>query len=314
MALTLVEAAKLAKDPLKEAVINEFAAGDILGAIPFENEDGTGVHYNKVDKLPGIDFRGLNEAFNESTGVINPESEAFRIFGGDVDVDGALVAMKGQQVRSQHEQLKVEASRINWEYQFIKGDSADSNGRGFDGLQKRVTGRQRISNVDAGGPLSLAKLDEVLSQVKRSGGRTVAIMSRKLRDVRLTAASRATGVGGFLTSTQDDFGRTITSYSGIPLLVDDLSNPILPFTETSPDGTSSTECTSIYVVTFGPMMCTGIQGRNNSGGYGIDVRDLGEIDSKNVYRTRIDWNCSFAIYNGYSVARLYGITDAPVVA
>jgi len=312
MALTLVEAAKLAQDPLKAAVINEFAAGDILGAIPFENEDGTGVHYNKVDQLPGIGFRGLNEAFDESTGVINPQSEAFRIFGGDIDVDGALVSMKGEQVRQQHEQLKIEASRVNWEYQFIKGNS-DADPRGFDGLQKRVTGNQLISNADGGDALSLAKLDEVLSQVKRTGGTTVAIMNRKLRDVRLTAASRATGVGGFLTSTQDSFGRTITTYSGIPLLVDDLSNPILPFTETSPDGSSSNACTSVYVVTFGPMMCTGIQGRNNSGGYGIDARDLGEIDSKNVFRTRVDWNCSFAIYNGYSVARLYGITDAAVV-
>src|SRR6056297_697975 len=312
MALTLVEAAKLAQDPLKAAVINEFAAGDILGAIPFENEDGTGVHYNKVDQLPGIGFRGLNEAFDESTGVINPQSEAFRIFGGDIDVDGALVSMKGEQVRQQHEQLKIEASRVNWEYQFIKGNS-DADPRGFDGLQKRVTGNQLISNADGGDALSLAKLDEVLSQVKRTGGTTVAIMNRKLRDVRLTAASRATGVGGFLTSTQDSFGRTITTYSGIPLLVDDLSNPILPFTETSPDGSSSNACTSVYVVTFGPQMCTGIQGRNNSGGYGIDARDLGEIDSKNVFRTRVDWNCSFAIYNGYSVARLYGITDAAVV-
>ena len=312
MALTLVEAAKLVQDPLKAAVINEFGTGEILGAIPFENEDGTGVHYTKVDTLPGIGFRGLNEAFDESTGVLNPQSEAFRIFGGDIDVDGAVVSMKGEPVRRQHEQLKIEASRVNWEYQFIKGDS-DADPRGFDGLQKRVTGNQLISNVDAGGALSLAKLDEVLSQVKRTGGTTVAIMNRKLRDVRLTAASRATGVGGFLTHTLNEFGRTVTTYSGIPLLVDDLSNPILPFTETSPDGSSSNACTSIYVVTFGPMMCTGIQGRNNSGGYGIDARDLGEIDSKNVFRTRVDWNCSFAIYNGYSVARLYGITDAAVV-
>ena len=313
MALTLIEAAKLSKDPLKEAVINEFGVGEILGAVPFEDEEGTGVHYNKVSELPGIGFRGYNEAFGEDTGVINPESEAFKIYGGDLDVDSALVAMKGQGIRQEHERLKIEASRLNWEYQFIKGDS-DTNPRGFDGLQKRVTGSQLISNSDAGGALSLAKFDEVLSQVKRGGGRTVAIMNRKMRDVRLTAASRATGVGGFLQYSQDEFGRTITTYSGIPLLVDDLSNPVLPFTETSPDGSSSTNCTSIYVVTFGAMMCTGIQGRNPEGGFGISVRDLGEIDSKPVYRTRVDWNCSIAIYNGYSVARLYGINDAAVTA
>lgn len=313
MALTLLEAAKLEQDPLKSAVINEFAAGEILGVVPFENEEGTGVHYNRVDQLPGVGFRGLNEGFDESSGVLNPQSEAFRIFGGDLDVDSALVAMKGQRIRQAHEQLKIEASRINWEYQFIKGDST-VDARGFDGLQKRITGSQLLSNANGGGALSLANLDGLLSQIKMGGGRTVLIMSRKMRDVRLTAASRATGVGGFLTYTTDTFGRPVTSYAGVPILVDDISSPILTFTETSPDGTTSTACTSIYAVTFGPMMVTGIQGRNASGGFGIDARDLGELDSKPVYRTRVDWNCSFAIYNGYSVARLAGITDAPVVA
>lgn len=309
MALTLLEAGKLEQDPIKSAVINEFAAGEILGSIPFENEDGTGVHYNKVHKLPGVGFRGLNEAFDESSAVINPESEAFKYFGGDIDVDKALVNMKGQRVRQQHEQLKVQASRINWEYQFIKGDSA-SDARGFDGLQKRITGSQLIANAAAGGALSLAKLDQLLSQVEMTGGNTFLLMSRRMRD-RLTAASRNTSTSGFIQYEQDAFGRKLPQYGGVPILVDSISSPIFPFSETSPDGSSSTACTSIYAVVFGAMMCTGIQGRNSTG-YGIDVRDLGELESKPVFRTRIDWNCSFAIYNGYSVARLYGITDAAV--
>lgn len=311
MALTLLEASKLEQDPLKQAVINEFSVGEILGSIPFENEDGTGVHYNRVDKLPGVGFRGLNEAFDEDTGVINPESEAFKIYGGDIDVDKALVNMKGQRVRQAHEQLKIEASRINWEYQFIKGDSS-VDARGFDGLQKRITGSQLISNAAAGGALSLSKLDDLLSQIKMGGGSTYLLMGRKMRDL-LTAASRNTSTSGFIQYEQDQFGRKLPFYGGVPILVDDISSPLFPFTETSPDGSSSTACTSIYAVTFGPMMCTGIQGRN-SNGYGIDVRDLGELDSKPVFRTRIDWNCSFAIYNGYSVARLYGITNAAVTA
>jgi hypothetical protein len=62
-------------------------------------------------------------------------------------------------------------------------------------------------------------------------------------------------------------------------------------------------------------MTTGIQGRNDTAsGFGISARDLGEVQDKPVFRTRVDWNCSFAIYNGYSVARLYGITNAAVVA
>lgn len=314
MALTLIEAAKLVQDPVQRFVINEFSTGDIIGRLPFENEEGSGVHYNRVDELPAVGFRALNEAFDEGTGVINPQSEAFRFYGGDLDVDRSIVQLKGQEGRIAHEQLKIAALRLGWEYQFIKGDSA-SDPRGFDGLQKRVTGGQLISNSAAGGALSLAKLDELCSQVERTGGTTYLIMGRKMRDL-LSAASRATGVGGFISYEQDQFGRKLPFYDGIPILIDSLSNPILGFTETSPDGTSSTACTSIYAVTFGPRMLTGIQGRNDGapGGYGISARDLGEIDSKPVFRTRVDWHCSFAIYNGYSVARLYGITNAPVGA
>ena len=311
MALTLIESAKRVDDPLLEATINEFAAGEILGSIPFADKPGTGIHYNLVEKLPGIGFRGLNEAFDEDTAVMNPQSEAFRFYGGDIDVDVQLVALQGESIRQEEEQLKIEASRINWEYQFIKGDST-SDPRGFDGLQRRIGGNQLISNADAGGALSLSNLDSLLSQVKMSGGRTYLMMGRKMRDL-LTAASRNSSVTGFIKYEQDQLGRKLPVYGGVPILIDDLSSPIFTFTETSPDGSSSTACTSIYCVTFGDRMCTGIQGRNPGGTFGIDVRDLGEVDDKPVYRTRVDWNCSFAIYNGYSVARLYGITNAAVV-
>jgi hypothetical protein len=313
MALNLIEAAKRVQDPVQRFVINEFSQGEILGSIPFENEEGSGVHYNKVDELPAVGFRGLNEAFDEGSGVINPQSEAFRFYGGDLDVDRSVVQLKGQEGRDQDEALKIEALRLGWEYQFIKGDSA-ADPRGFDGLQKRITGSQLISNADGGAALTLNKLDELCSQIKRTGGTSYLLMGRKMKD-KLTAASRATGVGGFIQYEQDQFGRKLPFYDGMPILIDDLSSPILGFTEASPDGVTSTACTSIYAVTFGPRMLTGIQGRNDGapGGFGISARDLGEVDVKPSFRTRVDWHCSFAIYNGYSVARLAGITNAPVV-
>jgi hypothetical protein len=313
MALNLIEAAKLTQDPVQRFVINEFAQGEILGSLPFENEEGSGVHYNRVDELPAVGFRALNEAFDEGSGVINPQSEAFRFYGGDLDVDRSTVQLKGQEGRVAHEQLKISALRLGWEYQFIKGDSA-ADPRGFDGLQKRVTGGQLLSNADGGGALTLGKLDSLCSQVERAGGTTYLLMGRKMKDL-LTAASRATGVGGFIQYQQDQFGRKLPFYDGMPILIDSLSNPVLGFTEASPDGVTSAVCTSIYAVNFGPRMLTGIQGRNDGapGGFGISARDLGEIDSKPVFRTRVDWHCSFAIYNGYSVARLAGITNAPVV-
>lgn len=302
MALTLVEALKIAPDPITAAVIAEFAEGEIMRNIPFKSIVGSGEHYNREHALPGVGFRGINEAYDESTGVLNPESEPLRIAGGDLDVDVALVKMKGQNERTIQERMKVKALRMAWEHAFIKGDSA-IDPRQFDGLQKRVTGSQLISNADAGGALSLAKLDQLISQVEQP---THLIMSRRMRD-RMTAASRTTGVGGFVSFEADGMGQKMATYGGMPILVDSISNPVLPFTETSPDGSSSTACSSIYCISFGEMMVTGIQ--NTAG---IEVRDLGELDSKPVYRTRVEWLNAFAIYNGFAIARLYGVTDAAV--
>lgn len=304
MALTLVEALKLAPDAITQAVIAEFAEGEIMRNIPFKSITGSGEHYNQEHALPGIGFRGINEAYDESTGVVNPESEPLRIAGGDLDVDVALVKMKGQSERTVQERMKVKALRMAWEHAFIKGDSA-IDPRQFDGLQKRVTGSQLVSNAAAGGALSLAKLDQLISQVEQPTG---LIMSRRMRD-RLTAASRSTSVGGFISFETDGMGQKVAAYGGLPIMVDSISNPVLPFTETSPDGSSSTACTSIYCVSFGDLMMTGIQ--NTAG---IEVRDLGELDSKPVFRTRVEWLNAFAIYNGYAVARLAGVTDVAVVA
>lgn len=302
MALNLLEYKKTVQDPLQAAVIEELSTGDVMATIPFESISGSGVFYNREDTLPGVGFRGINEAYTESTGVINPQSDALKIFGGDLDVDKALIKMYGASRRTSEERMKVKALRLNWEQTFIKGDSS-LNPRQFDGLQKRVTGSQLIANAAAGAALSLNKLDELISQCEMP---THLIMNRKMRD-RLSSASRTTGVGGFITFEQDQFGRKLPFYGGLPILTESISNPILPFNETSPDGSSSTTCTSIYAVSFGDRMVTGIQNGEP------EVTDLGEVQDKPVLRTRVDWLNGIAIYNGFSVARLAGITDAAVV-
>jgi hypothetical protein len=44
------------------------------------------------------------------------------------------------------------------------------------------------------------------------------------------------------------------------------------------------------------------------------VNDLGELQSKPAYRTRIEWYCGMAIFNGRGVCRLNNIADAAIVA
>jgi hypothetical protein len=308
MGLTLVEAAKLASgDVVKSAVIEMFAqASDILMTLPFEGINGNAVKYNREQTLPGIAFRGVNESYSESTGVINPMTEALVIAGGDLDVDRFIVQTQGEGQRSIHESMKIKSLADSWTTKFIKGDTT-SNTREFDGLQVRLTGNQLIAagSASGGDALSLAKLDELIDSVDSP---THLIMSKAMRR-RLTQAARNTSVGGFITYAQDAFGRRQTIYGGLPILVAYNSNggtEPLGFSEANPGGGSAVG-TSIYAVSFGEGRLTGIQNG------GIDVRDLGELQTQPVYRTRVEWYASIAMYHGRAASRLWGVKDAAVV-
>ena len=129
MALTLIEAAKRnAGDEVRAAVIETYArASDILRVLPFENIAGNALKYNQEQALPGIGFRGVNEGYTESTGVLNPVTESLVIAGGDLDVDKFIIATQGPDQRTAQEMMKVKALAHRWGYTFIKGDSTGAS-------------------------------------------------------------------------------------------------------------------------------------------------------------------------------------------
>jgi len=308
MALTLVEAAKLHSGEVqRSAIIELFAMGsDVLRVLPFDTIAGNALRYNREETLPGIGFRGVNEAYTESTGVINPVTEPLVIAGGDLDVDVFILETMGQDQRAVQESMKAKALSLRWSLAFLKGDSS-SDPRIFDGLQSRLTGSQKIqAGTTANGTvLSLAVLDQAIDAVDSP---THLIMNRTMRR-RLSAAARSSSVGGYITYELDAFGRRVTMYNDLPILVvdqDNAGNEILPFTEAATSGTAT--ATSIYVVSFGEGMLQGIQ----SGV--MDVRDLGELQTQPVKRTRVEWYAGIALFHPRAAARLWSIADAAIVA
>jgi hypothetical protein len=309
MALTLVEASKLnSGDVVRAGVIEMFArSSDILRVLPFVDIPGGSFHYTQEGRLPGVAFRAVNAAYSESTGVVVPQVEVLRIAGGDLDVDNAIISMHGEGVRTTHEMMKVKSLALYLGKKIIKGDSI-SDPLEFDGLQNRITGNQLIEagSTNGGDALSLIKLDELIDAVDFP---THLIMNKAMVR-RLTAAARTTTVGGFISYDVDEFGRKVTKYNDIPILVsdtDDTGAKILDFNEVGSGGSTAT-ATSIYCVNFSEGMVQGLQ-------RGVmDVRDLGEIDAKPVWRTRVEWFVGLATMHGRSAARLRGISNAAVVA
>ncbi len=308
MALTLVEAAKLhSGDVVRSAVIEMFArSSDILRVLPFETISGNALKYNREQTLPGVAFRGVNEAYSEATGILNPVTEPLVIAGGDLDVDKFILDTMGADQRSTQEAMKIKSLAHKWTQAFIKGDSS-SEPRSFDGLQVRCTGNQLIVNSTSsgGGALTLAKLDQLIDAVENP---THLIMNKTMRR-RLSVAARTSSVGGNILFTKDEFGRQIAVYNDLPILIADEDNAgsqILPFTEAPYSGTSV--CTSIYCVSLAEGYFTGIQSSD------MQARDLGELQTKPCLRTRVEWYAGIAIFHGKAAARLYSITDATVTA
>jgi hypothetical protein len=313
MGMTLLEARKLARTQLEAAVIDEFIESELLTIFPFRNIVGGGLPYGTVGALPGIGFRGVNEDYAESTGIINPQFEPTKIFGGNMDVDQYIVDTEGEGARATHVRLKLEAARLNFERVFIKGDSV-ANPREVDGLQNRVTGNQLIANSPTGGALSMSQLDRTIDRVRGGGSGRRYLFCHSQVKRRMEQYLRESGNGG-LTYTYDEAGREITDYRGTRIIVledDNLGNDILPFTEASSDGSTLIN-TSIYVAKFGDQLCTGIQSPV-TGRFGLQADDLGLMQTQSLYRIRVNWYVGIAILNGRAVSRLSGIQDLPAVA
>jgi len=307
MALTLIEAAKKnSGDVLRAATIETYARNsDILRILPFENIAGGALKYNQEQALPGIGFRGVNEGYTESTGVINPVTEPLVIAGGDLDVDKFILKTMGQDQRTTQEVMKIKSLAHRWSLAFVKGDSSAAT-KEFDGLQTRLTGSQLVWNAaGAGGALSLQKLDELIDTVDNP---THLLMSRATRR-SLTSAQRNPSVGGYITYSKDEFGRQITLYNDLPILVADANGDAyaaIAYNEAGQSGGST--CTSIYAISVGDGMLTGIQNDDPM------VTDLGELEAKPVLRTRVEWYAGIAMFHPRCAARLGGITAGAVTA
>lgn len=302
--LTILEAAKLTQNTLATGIVEIFARNNpVLERLPFVDIMGNSYTYPREGTLPGIAFRGINESYTESTGIINPLTEHLTICGGDSDYDVALIKMGAgsNNLRAAHDALKAKSLSLNWLKTFFDGDSS-TEPREFDGLNRRLAGTaQEIETGSAGGAtLTLAMVDGLIDAI--DGSPDVLLMNKTMRR-KVNALMRASGAA--IETVSDSFGRQIQAYASIPIGVveeDADGTDILAFDEN--DGSGNLDTTSIYALRFGLDGVHGIQTEP------MDVRDLGELDTKPAYRTRIEWYSAILAKHPKAVARLRWINNA----
>jgi len=310
MALTLIESAKLAlgrDETLKATVMELYARGsELLQYMPFENIPGRSQTFNREMTLPTAGFRGVNEAYTEGSGKVDRVTENLAIAGGDLDVDVFLVKTGGIEQRGPQEAMKIKALSLAISKTMVKGD-VEVTPKEFDGLQARCLGNQVVDAgaTGTGDALTLTKLDELIDTVDEP---THLLMNKTMKR-RLAAAARLYTVGGYITFELNAFGRRVQFYNDLPIITVDKDNnydDIMPFTEMASGGTFVT--TSIYCLSFADNGVVGLQNGE------MDVRDMGEIDTQPVMRTRIEWYVSMAILRARAAARLRYITNAFIAA
>jgi len=306
--ITLLEAAKLNPgEVLRNTIIEHFAfTSDLLRITPFIDVAGGAYVYNLEGSLPGVAFRGVNEAYTASAGIMNPETERLRIGGGELKVDNAILKMHGMDVRSQHELRQVKALSLTIGALMINGDST-ADPRVFDGLRTRIVGDQLLEagSTDGGDALSVSALRDLIDAVDNP---THLIMSKKMRNL-ISAAATDTTIGGYIAYDKDEFGRRVTMFDGLPIVVTDYDasgTQIVDFNEVGSGGSTAT-ASSVYCVNMGDEGVTGLQNGT------MEVRDLGEMPTQPAMLTRVEWLVGMAVLHGRAAARLRGIAKAAVV-
>jgi hypothetical protein len=279
--MTLVESAKYSQDTLQVGVIETITrTSAVLELLPFMEIEGNSYAYSQETALPNTEFRAVNTGYTAGVGEITRATESLCILGGDVDLDRFIVQTRSNinDIRAIQTAMKAKAIANTFSDKFFNGNTAvDANS--FNGLAKRLKNVYEVK-LTVGSTIDLDDLNKLVDMVE--GGADVLYMNKTTKRALLTILQASQH---YIEVGQDTFGRPVQMYSGIPIRT--VEDTILPANE-------------IYAVKFGVM--DAVCGIENGG---ISVRDLGEIDSMPVLRTRIEWYCGMAIFHPRAACVLY---------
>lgn len=248
MAVSLAQAKLNTQDDIQAGVIDEFRKSSFLmenmefddAVTPGTNGATLTYGYTRLITQPTAGFRAINSEYTPQEVTKQRYTTELKPFGGSFEID-RIVAKTGGLIDEIELQVsqKVKAARAVFHDTVINGDSAvDANS--FDGLDKAITGSSteyntgganninlsNSTNVDTNYKVFMDKLDEFLALLSMKPS---ALMGNSKLITRIKQVARR---AGYLTQSEDAFGRKVEEYDGIPLV--DLgdkpgsNNPVVP--------------------------------------------------------------------------------------
>ncbi len=230
--ITLAQAKLNTQDDIQIGIIDEFRKSSfILDNIAFDDAVTPGTNsatltygYTRLVTQPSAAFREINAEYTAQEVTKQRYTTELKPFGGSFQIDRIIANTGGlvDEVNLQVQQ-KVKAAKALFHDTVINGDSA-VDAKSFDGLNKAITGSSTEYNTGAYIDLStsstvdtnykqfLDSIDEFLSNLNEKpsflGGNSKLITRIK------SVARRA----GYLTQSEDAFGRKVDAYDGIVLV------------------------------------------------------------------------------------------------
>lgn len=294
---------------LVQKITNDSVFLKILRFIPIPTFTYT---YGEQATLGGIAFRNLNELYTGDAGIVNPKSETARIFGGLVKTDRQLMQGDPLSPRANSIAAKLKRAGLYFDAAVINGDTA-VNPKGFDGLAKRISGKQIITIKDdvGNGSVPMAvDIDKLLDAVPGPNNRKILIANKRGRRAIQATAVRF-GVQTFTQATQ-----TIDAYDGAVIWVVDEDGDDVPIISNAEHWGTSIDCTSIYCIRPGQdVEGEWVQGLVKASGDPrvVEVVNMIEHEFQGMINTYaqdlVEAAMGLAIFHGRAAARLVGIRD-----
>lgn len=309
---TIAEANQLARTTLVQAVIETIVEeSPFLSRLPYMGVLGTGLTYNRELSPGAAQFYAPGDTWVEGTPTFTTKTSTLKIAGGDADVDKFL-----RKTRSNENDLKAEVITLKSkalarliQEELVYGD-VDDDALGFDGLHAAITDDATDQQVHAGattveGAGSLTELQEMLHLIRP--GKPDFLMGPRKGLQQIGTIARSLGSEAY-HSGQIDVGNlrlTVNFFDGVPYFINDFQS----ITETISSGAYATKTGgtgyTIFAVRVGP---DGLMGLHD--GSGVQVEEIGTLETKDAERTRIKFYNSLALFGTLAVARYDGIDTA----
>lgn len=315
MPWTLAELSKIETDTLRKSVLDTLLMeSNLMEVIPWETIGQLATTIVRIQDLPSVGFRKINEGYGATTGKFEQKVENISLMGCYMDCDKAIARAKNTiaDARAITQVMSLKAAAYHFNDKFITGNPA-ADPEEFKGLSGRVDdivadgftnqyidvveGDQLPGDTDANHAF-LNKLDELIYSIKGHNP-DFLLMNRKMLLVLRSILRKEK----LLDNTRDMFDRIVDVYQGCRLIdigvKRDQVTEIIRNDEVLGGGTGET---SIYAAKFGiGELLWGIQE------YPLEVEDKGLLEGSPVYRTEMDWPLGLALADPRSVGRLYGV-------